>query len=53
MSEGIGVDVLSNDRTVALDDVAHLSLFESKDRLIIRELLCRNVFGEHFDRLYV
>ncbi len=49
----MGADALSNDRTVALDDVAHLSLFESKDRSIIGELLCRNVFGEHFDRLYV
>ena len=47
------MDVLSDDRPIALDDVAHLSLFEGKYRLIIRELLCGNVFGEHFDRLWV
>ncbi len=53
VSEGVGVDVLSNDRTIALDDVAHLSLFEGKHRPIIGELWCGNVFGEHFDRLCV
>ena len=53
MSECVGVDVFSNDRTITLDDVAHLSLFEGKYGSIIRELLCRNVFGEHFDRLWV
>ncbi len=40
------MDVFSNDRTIALDDVAHLSLFEGKDRPIIGEFLCRNVFGD-------
>jgi hypothetical protein len=30
-----------------------LSLFEGKNWLIIGEFLCRNVFGEHFDRLCV
>ena len=53
VSEGMGVDVFSDDRTIALDDVAHLSLFEGKYRPIIGELLCGNVFGEHFDRLCV
>src|SRR5665647_2648434 len=47
------VDVFSNDRTVMLDYVTHLSLFEGKNWLIIGEFLCRNVFGEHFDRLCV
>src|SRR5665647_1927966 len=47
------MDVFSNDRTVMLDYVTHLSLFEGKDRPIIGELLCGNVFGEHFDRLCV
>jgi len=47
------MNVLSNDRTVAFDDVAHLSLFEGKYRPIIGELLCGDVFGEHFDRLCV
>ena len=51
--EGMGVDVFSNDRTIALDDVPHLPLFEGKDGPIIGELLCRNVFGEHFDRCCV
>ena len=41
----MGVDVLSNDRTVALDDVAHLSLFESKDRLIIGSC-CAETYSE-------
>src|ERR1019366_7028280 len=53
MSEGMWVDLFSDDRTVALDDVAHLSLFEGKNWPIIGELLCRNVFGEHLDRLCV
>ncbi len=47
------MEVFSDDRTIALDDVPHLPLFEGRDGLIIRELLCRNVFGEHFDRLCV
>ncbi len=47
------VDVLSDDGTVALDDVTHLSLFEGKHRPIIGELLHRNVVGEHCDRLCI
>ena len=31
----MGMDVLSNDITIALDEVAHQSLFEGKDRPII------------------
>ena len=33
----MGVDLLSDDRPITLDDVAHLSLFEGKYRPIIRE----------------
>ncbi len=47
------MDIFPDNRTIALDDVSHLSLFEGKNRSIIRELLCRNVFREHFDRLSV
>ena len=47
------MDILSDDRTIVLDDVTHLSLFEGKNRSIIGEFLYRNVFGEHFDRLRV
>ena len=47
------MDVFSNKRTIVLDDVPHLSLFEGKDRPIIGEFLCRNVVGEHCDRLCV
>ncbi len=47
------MDVFSDDRTIALDNVSHLTLFEGKNRSIIGELLCRDVFGEHFDRLRV
>ncbi len=47
------MDVFIDDGTIALDDVAHLPLFEGKNRPIIEELLCRNVFGEHFDSLRV
>src|SRR5665647_1945083 len=53
MSEGMRVDVFSDEITIAFDNVAHLSLFEGKNRPIIGELLCRNIFGEHFDRLRV
>ncbi len=53
VAEGMWVDVLPDDRTIALDDVPDLSLFQGKYRLIIGELLCRNVFGEHFDRICV
>jgi len=47
------VNVFSDDITIAFDNVAHLSLFEGKNRSIIWELLCGNVFGEHFDRFCV
>ena len=47
------MDVFSDDVTIAFDNVAHLPLFYSEYRPIVRELLCGNVFGEHFDRLSV
>jgi len=47
------MDVFSNNTPIAFDNVAHLSLFKNKDRLIIRELLRGNVFGEHFNCLRV
>lgn len=53
MPEGVGVDVFSDDRTIALDYVPHLTLFEGKYRPVIGELLCGNVFGEHCDRFCV
>jgi len=45
--------IFPDDRTITLDDVSHLSLFEGKYGTIIGELLCGNVFSEHFDRLRV
>jgi len=43
------MDVFSDDITIAFDNVAHLTLLEGKNRSIIVELLCGNVFGEHFN----
>ena len=33
------MDVFPDDRTIALDDISHLSLFEAKNRLVIWEFL--------------
>ncbi len=53
VSEGVGMYVFSDDITIALDDSSHLSLFDGKYGLIIGEVLCGNVSGEHFKRFLV
>ena len=48
------MNIFPNDRPITFRDVSHLSLFEGKHRLIIGgELLCKDIFGEHSDRLCV
>lgn len=45
VTESVRMDVFSDRRTVSLDDVAHLSLFEGKNRLIIGNY-CANTCSE-------
>jgi hypothetical protein len=45
VSEGMRMDIFSDDRTIALDYVAHSSLFEGKNRLIIWEV-CAETYSE-------